>query len=437
MSENTRTAAAQSLLSIIEQGRSLDSVLAKRLAALDEKRDRAYVQELVYGVLRWYWRLRAQLEALLHRPLRKRDRDVEMLLLIGLYQLRYLSTARHAAVSETVAACEGLRKTWARGLVNATLRNAVRRNDELAAIGQTTIGSRTSHPGWFVNAVAADWPEHYESLLDANNERPPFTLRINRARTTRDDYIALLDEAGMTAARTVHSDCGISLDEPVPVDELPGFDAGLVSVQDEAAQLAASVLQCDGAGRVLDACAAPGGKTAHLLEQHPGAAIVAIDRVPARTERLEASLTRLRLTAEVHTADASRVEDWWDGVPFDRILIDAPCSGSGVIRRHPDIKHHRRADDIARLADQQGALLDSLWPLLGAGGKLVYATCSVLAAENDEVVHRFIDKTHTAAPDTIDAAWGLSTRYGRQVLTGSDNMDGFYYARLRRNDVNE
>ncbi len=433
MHRNTRSIAALALAAIIGRGRSLDRTLAETTQSLTDKRARAYVQELVYGVLRWYWRLEPQLGLLLKRPLRDRDRDIEMLLLVGLYQQQFLATATHAAVSETVAACHELHKPWARGLVNGTLRNALRESDRLAAAGNATLSGETSHPDWLIAALTADWPDAAPGLLAANNERPPLTLRVNARQSTRDAYRAELDAAGIAATPTRYATEGLQLVEPVPVDSLPGFDRGRVSVQDEAAQLAESVLQVPTGARVLDACAAPGGKAAHILERHPETQeLVALDNAPARVETLAATFARLGITATTRCADAADVDSWWDGTLFDRILIDAPCSGSGVIRRHPDIKHHRRPDDIARLATEQARLLDSLWPLLGPGGKLVYATCSVLRAENDNVIGPFLARTGDAVPDPIAAAWGSATLYGRQVLTGSDNMDGFYFTRLMR-----
>lgn len=433
MAKNTRSIAALALTAVIARGRSLDKTLVEATRNLTDKRAQAYVQELVYGVLRWYWRLTPQLEHLLKRPLRERDRDIEMLLLVGLYQQQFLATATHAAVSETVAACQELRKSWARGLINGTLRNALRERERLAELGSATPAGASSHPDWLITAFTADWPDAATALLAANNERPPLTLRVNARQGTREAYLAQLEAVGIAATPSRHAVDGLQLIDPVPVDSLPDFAHGRVSVQDEAAQLAMSVLEVPVAARVLDACAAPGGKAAHILERHPATReLVALDNAAARVVKLEATFARLGVDATTRCADAANVDSWWDGELFDRILIDAPCSGTGVIRRHPDIKHHRRPEDILRLADEQARLLDSLWPLLGPGGKLVYATCSVLRAENDSVIGAFLDRTEDAVPDPIATTWGATTLYGRQVLTGSDNMDGFYFARLMR-----
>ncbi len=381
--------------------------------------------------MRWYWNLIPQLRYLLRRPLRHRDQDVEMLLLIGLYQLFYLTTPTHAAVAATVSACDALHKTWAKGLVNATLRNAIRQRDDLKQTAAASISGRTAHPEWFINAVQKDWPDDWHAILAANNKHPPFTIRVNPQKNSREQYLDLLSKSGLTAHKTYYADQGITLEDPIPVAALPNFEKGSVSVQDEAAQLAAHLLELPMQGQVLDACAAPGGKTAHILETcSDQLKVVAIDQSKHRVARLEHTLRRLSLKACVHICDAATCENWWDGVKFDRILIDAPCTGSGVIRRRPDIKIHRELDDVNRLVEQQERLLNTLWPLLRPGGKLVYATCSLLNAENDGVISKFIASTNQARIDRIDAEWGTSTDYGRQIITGDMNMDGFYYARI-------
>jgi len=430
---NSRAIAASALATIVGNGISLDAALAEKLQTIDDQRDRAFVQELVYGVLRWYWRLLPQMQALVRRPLRERDRDIEMLLLIGLYQLQYLATPVHAAVSATVDGCAALRKPWARGLVNGALRNAARHPDLYAKTADAAPALATAHPDWIVRTIRQDWPAHWAAILDANNAHPPFTLRVNTGRMSRAAYLHLLAAAGLEASATTYAPEGIRLESAVPVDALPEFSSGAVSVQDEAAQLAVSVLQVPPRARVLDACAAPGGKSAHILEkQSEGVALVALDRSESRIERLRDSLRRLGLSATVVVADAADTGAWWDGVAFDRILIDAPCSGSGVIRRHPDIKLHRQPRDIEHMTETQSRLLAALWPLLAPGGKLVYSTCSIFKAENDQVVARFVSATDDAEIDPIEAEWGVASNYGRQIITGDEQMDGFYYARLRR-----
>ncbi|MDA0824633.1 MAG: 16S rRNA (cytosine(967)-C(5))-methyltransferase RsmB [Proteobacteria bacterium] len=431
MAADARSTAANVLALVIGNGKSLDVVLEKAFKLDVDTRDRAFIQELVYGVLRWYWRLQPQLQSLISRPLRDRDRDVEMLLMIGLYQLQYLSTPSHAAVSATVEACSTLKKPWAKGLINATLRNAIRKSDKLGLLASDSAAIEMAHPEWLVNLVRRDWPGHWQQLLAANNERPPFTLRINEQKISRDNYLKLLAEVGIAATKSAHSEQGVRLEIPVGIESLPDFDRGSVSIQDEAAQLAKTVLDLPSSGAILDACAAPGGKTAHILESGQ-LRVVALDRSAQRMSLLRQSMERLNLQAEIKVVDAIKVHDWWDGTQFDRILLDAPCSGSGVIRRHPDIKLHRRHADIANLAGQQLQLIQALWPLLKPGGKLVYATCSILRAENDEVIERFISAADAADLESIDVDWGVPTDFGRQTLTGDDHMDGFFYARLAK-----
>ena len=433
-SRNTKTppraAAAQALVQICINGRSLSRELPLHLRAINDARDRAFVQELVYGVTRWYWRLRAQLQFLQHHPMRKRDADVEMLVLVGLYQLRHLSTPPHAAVAATVDASAGLGKSWAKKLINATLRQALRRENELAEILAGSEVAQTAHPAWLVARLRADWPTQYAEICTVNNARPPLTIRVNPRRQTRESYLDLLRDVDIAAATTKYSPNGIRVREPIAAEALPEFGSGSVSIQDEAAQLARGVLQLESSQRVLDACAAPGGKAAHILESADKIGLVALDRAPQRLAKLEATLKRLALRAQTKCADAAAVSTWWDGSRFDRILLDAPCSGSGVIRRRPDIKIHRRADDVSELVHQQLRLLESLWPTLNSGGKLVYCTCSVFRAENDAVIRRFVDETQDARLDDINGKWGIRTCCGRQILCGDHDMDGFYYARI-------
>ncbi|HKJ22130.1 MAG TPA: 16S rRNA (cytosine(967)-C(5))-methyltransferase RsmB, partial [Gammaproteobacteria bacterium] len=276
------------------------------------------------------------------------------------------------------------------------------------------------------------WPDHWQAILSANNRHPPLSLRVNPHRATRGDYLERLHAQGMEARPIPHTDQGISLVRPVDALSLPGFADGACSVQDGAAQLAAPLLDARPGERVLDACCAPGGKTTHLLECQPRARVVALDKDPRRLETVRANLERLQLHAETIAADAADPHRWWDGQPFDRILLDTPCSATGVIRRHPDIKVLRRAADITALAATQQRLLDALWPLLRRGGMLLYTTCSVLKEENQDRIRAFIDTHPEARLETLRVVWGHALDQGRQVLPGDDDMDGFYYARLRK-----
>lgn len=430
---NTRARAARVVDGVLTGRRSLDAALADGLAAIADARDRALVQELAYGTLRWYFQLDAVLGALLNKPLKARDTDLRCLLLVGLYQLRHMSVPAHAAINETVQAARELDKAWATGLVNAVLRNVQRQQAALERVIAASDSARYAHPGWLIDRLRVDWPDDWQSVLQAGNRRPPFALRVNRRLYSRADYLALLQAQDIEAQPLAHASHGIRLDSPLPVDALPGFADGAVSVQDGAAQLAAPLLDLAPGQRVLDACAAPGGKTAHILESEPAlAGLTAIDIDAHRVQRIHAGLERLGLSAQVLTGDAAQPQHWWDGKSFDRILLDAPCSASGVIRRHPDIKLLRRPKDISALASRQAALLEAMWPLLSAGGMLLYTTCSILAEENDHQVERFLSVHADAECRIADMPWGRPGKHGRQLLSGEDDMDGFYFACMRK-----
>jgi len=430
-----RAEAAKAVNAVVAQGRSLDAVLGE----LDEQlnpADRPLLKMLCYGTLRHHFRLREDLRKLLERPLKARDSVIESLLAIGLFQLIDTRIPDHAAVSMTVEAARLLRRPKYAGLINAVLRNFLRQD-----IGRQEAGddeSRFNHPAWFIDALRADWPDDWQQILEANNDRAPMWLRVNQKRTTTTDYIdrlAQADDGHGVLSGFIHA---IRLAKPVPVAELPGFADGDVSVQDAAAQIAAPWLLMGGGSRILDACAAPGGKTGHLLElASPDSTLTAIELDPERLASIHENLERLRLDATVQAADASKPKEWWDGQPYDRILLDAPCSASGVIRRHPDIKLLRRASDIEALAGLQTRLLEALWPLLAPSGRLLYVTCSVLAAENDAVVGDFLARHSDAREDRVLPNYNIrdlmvEKTCGVQVLPGSQGLDGFYFACLER-----
>ena len=409
------------------------SLLAGQLQALDDPRQRALAQELTFGTLRWYYLLEAVLAKLLKQALKKQDRDIHALLLVGLYQLLLLHMTAHAAVNETVEAARFTGKSWAVNLVNAVLRNAQRRSQELLAGVQADPATRWSHPVWWVAKLRHDWPQHWQQVLEANNQRPPMVLRVNLLRSDCGDYLERLRVAGIAGRQLPGADAAVLLDEPVGVDRLPGFCDGLVSVQDGAAQLAAPQLELAAGQRVLDACAAPGGKTGHILEIAPQLEeLVAIDSAPRRVEKIRDNLSRLQLKATLVTADAADTEHWWNGRPFDRILLDAPCSASGVVRRHPDIKLLRRYDDLPELSQQQQRLLEALWPLLAPGGILLYVTCSVFCEENTLAVQAFMNRHADVSELPLAVDWGIAQPVGRQILPGEQGMDGFYFARLTK-----
>ena len=418
---------------VLDRGESLNSLLGPWLARLDDPRQRALAQELTFGTLRWCYRLETILNSLLRKPLKKKDGDVHALLLVGLYQLLFLEMPPHAAVSETVGAVRQLGKEWAAGLVNAVLRNAQRQHGALQQSVDGSASARWAHPDWWINRLQQDWQQDWQHILEASNQRPPMVLRVNASRTDRSSYLQKLKQAGIGAKASSIPDTAISLQEPVSVGSLPGFSSGLVSVQDAAAQLSASLLQLESRQRVLDACAAPGGKTAHMLESVPDlGAVVAIDNDARRLMKVRENLQRLQLAGELIAADAADPGSWWDGQLFDRILLDAPCSASGVVRRHPDIKLLREAADLQTLSQQQQRLLNALWPLLASGGILLYVTCSVFKRENSDVVRAFLDGHHDAAELPLPEQWGKSLAPGRQILPGEQGMDGFYFARLSK-----
>jgi 16S rRNA (cytosine967-C5)-methyltransferase len=430
---SVRASAARALGQVLGGGSSLNTVLPPALDRTDP-RDRGLLQELCHGVCRWHPQLQAWLDRLLARPLDPREHVIRALLFIGLYQLQHLRIPEHAAVAETVAAAHELRKPWAVGLTNAVLRAALRRRAELAEALETDPVACTAHPQWLLERLQQDWPDDWPAIVAANNARPPFTLRINQRVLDREEYRQRL-ATGRIAEPVAPVETALVLSEPVDPATLPGFAEGWASVQDAAAQLAAPLLEVEPGLRVLDACAAPGGKTGHLLECAPDVNLTALDQDAVRLERVRDNLTRLGLKARLVAGDARQPANWWNGVPYDRILLDAPCSATGVIRRHPDIKLLRRDSDIAALAGQQQILLVSLWPLLRPGGRLLYATCSVLRQENERVIANFLTAQLDAEEQPIIAPWGQPLRHGRQILPGEAGMDGFYYALLVKRDL--
>ena len=430
---NARATAAKTICRVVETGLTLDAAMAEYLPVIERRDDRGFVKELCFGTLRWYDQLEFLLGRYLDRPLKQRDGDIRTLILVGLYQLHHLGTPPHAAVSETVEATADLDKSWAKPLVNALLRRSQREFQRLRPELDRNPGARYSHPAWLIDRIKADWPDQWEAILQTNNQRPPQHLRVNLLRTTRENYLEDLERAGIRAQQIDLTPCGIQVPDPVDVDALPGFDDGRVSVQDAGAQLAAGLLDLQPGDLVLDACAAPGGKTAHIRETQPQiAGITALDVDEHRIARLHNTLSRLKLDATVIEADAARPDTWWDGCLFDRILLDAPCSATGVIRRHPDIKRLKIPEQGPALQATQSELLAALWPLLRPGGRLVYSTCSLLHDENDRVIETFLDNHPTANLETIRVEWGIASVYGRQLLPCLDNTDGFYYAVLTK-----
>jgi 16S rRNA (cytosine967-C5)-methyltransferase len=427
---NPRLAAAKALAAVLSGKASLNSSLPTQLDKVED-RDRGFTQDLAFGTARWQPRLSALAEKLLQKPFKAADADVEALLLVGLYQLLYTRVPAHAAIGETVGCADKLKKPWAKGLLNAVLRNAQRESETIFAELERDPVVRTAHPRWLQKSLKAFWPEQWEAICEANNAHPPMILRVNRRHHSRDAYLGLLTEVGIAATPCVYSRDGIILEAAADVRSLPGFAEGWISVQDEAAQLAADLLDLAPGQRVLDACCAPGGKTCHILEAESAlAGVVAVDLEAKRLVRVKENLERLGLNAELIAADGRDIEKWWDGKPFQRILLDAPCSATGVIRRHPDIKLTRQPDDIVALAQLQGELLDAMWKTLEVGGILLYATCSTLPTENTEVIAALLERTPGARELDLATAAGIKQPHGRQLLAQQGGHDGFYYAKL-------
>jgi 16S rRNA (cytosine967-C5)-methyltransferase len=433
---NPRALAARVVEQVVVRARYLDAALAETLTGLTraQARDAALIQEMTYGVLRWFHQLQVVAALFLAKPLKEKDQDLHALLLIGLYQLRHMRVPRHAAVKETVEAAVALKKPWAKNLLNACLRSYLREESRAQTAVAADPSATYSHPPWLIEKIRDDWPADWEAVLTAGNQRPPMVLRVNRRQHSREQYLARLASAGIAARALPLTQTAVVLEQPVAVNELPGFTRGEVSVQDAAAQFAAVLLDAQPGERVLDACAAPGGKTGHLLEHTPGLGeLVALDREPARVALIEENLARLGFTARTVAADAADPGPWWDGRAFDRVLLDVPCSATGVIRRHPDIKVRRRPDDLPRLLGTQAGLLDALWPLLKPGGKLLYVTCSILPDENEKQMQAFLARHPEAGEVTLPLGAGRARSSGRQILPGESDMDGFYYACMRKN----
>lgn len=411
---NSRLRATRILASLMQQHGSLASLL--------EPADEPLTRELCYGTCRRFYRLDAALSLLMDRPLKARDRDVQALLLIGLYQLEYLRIKPHAAVNETVSCTRALGKPWARGLVNGVLRQFQRRREHLWQQLDSQPEARWSHPRWMIDAIQTAWPTEWEAVLNANNQHPPMTLRVNTGRVSRQEYLARLAALDTGARAGLKTDTAVYLDSPVDARQLPGFAEGLCSVQDEASQRVAALLELDRGQRVLDACAAPGGKTTLLLEQQNGLDLLALDVEERRLDRVRDNLARSALTARLVRADVLEVPDWWDGQPFDRILLDAPCTATGILRRQPDIRLLRQPGDVARMTALQSRMLDALWQCLRPGGRLLYTTCSVLPAENSEQIAAFLQRHPDAQLQPVPD--------GHQQLPEDDGPDGFFYAPL-------
>jgi 16S rRNA (cytosine967-C5)-methyltransferase len=431
---SVRAAAAQILAKLLQGQGSLSSLLPAFTHQVAEA-DRALLQELCFGTCRYQPQLSAYIECLVDKPLRAKDSDIQALLLLGLYQLLHTRIPDHAALGETVEVTRTLKKPWATNLVNGVLRKFQRDKAKLDELLSRNLAFQTNHPAWLEGMLRKNWPQGFEELIAANNSHPPFSLRINTQKISRAEYLALLEDLNIEASSCDYSPYGIRLARACDPRKLPLFDEGIVSVQDEAAQLSADLLQLAPKLRVLDACCAPGGKTGHLLECEPSLQVTALDSDERRLGRVRENLARLNVSADIRCGDGTRTADWWDGEQFDRILLDAPCSATGIIRRHPDIKQLRTPEEISKLAELQSQLLRSLWPLLKPGGIMLYATCSIMPKENAQVIEAFVERQAQAECLEIDADWGIAQTYGRQLLPKVDGHDGFYYAQLRKSAI--
>lgn len=419
-----RVIAARVLDAVLQRGRSLKATLTAHLPSVEDPRDRALIEAIVMTALRQRVRFNAAIDAWLSKPLGARDAELRALLLVGFAQLE-LGLPAHAAVDATVESARALKRPHQAGLVNALLRRALRE-----PLPPTPAAAEW--PRWLAEQVRSDWPQHADAIFTASAQPAPMWLRVNRRVQSRDAYLAMLRDAGIEAQLDAALSDGLRLDAALPVHTLPGFEAGAVSVQDAAAQAVADALSPSPTARVLDACAAPGGKAAHLAERDASLQITALDVDARRVRRMQDAFTRLHLAIDARCADAAQPAAWWDGTPFDAILIDAPCSATGIVRRQPDVLLHRRDTDIATLAATQAHLLDALWPLLAVGGALVYATCSLLRSENAAQVEALLARTPDARLDPLDARFGRDTGFGHQRLPGDDGRDGFFCARLRK-----
>lgn len=431
MKVDTRALAARGLAEIALRGASLREVMQRDAPKLADPRDRALLMALLSEGARWWLRFDAAVDGLLEKSLRHKDPAVHALLVLGLVQLEILELQDYAAVAATVEAVRALKRPQLAGLVNAVLRRWQRERSSLLARLDAKAQTRHAHPQWLADALQRDWPAQAEAVMAADNGEPPLMLRVNRQRSERDALIEQLRATGYEAAAHPWLTDALVLPHSGDVTRMPGFEDGHFAVQDGAAQVAADLADLRDGLRVLDACAAPGGKACHLLER-ADIDLTALEFDAPRAERIRQNLMRLRLNAKVVIGDAGAPRGWWKGQPFDRILIDAPCSATGVLRRRPDVRLHRRESDIAAMHAQQRRILSALWPLLAPGGRLVYITCSVLRAENEAIVGELLAAQTDARVVPFSLPAGQPAAPGWQILPGDGDLDGMYYAVLQK-----
>ena len=421
---------------VIHGKHSLDRAIEQAHKDIDDN-EKPLLTNICYGTLRFYWELKAKIDQLLSQPLKKKDKIIENLLQSAIFQIDKTRIPDHAVVSQTVEASRKLNKGHFSSLINGILRTYLRSDRDIEKITEEII---FNHPNWMIEKIKQDWPLNWEQILKKNNDRAPMWLRVNQKKIETKKYLKqfLTDESKIEADNMQLNDYAICLKTPISVKYLPGFEEGYVSIQDGAAQLAVDVLLENKSGRILDACAAPGGKTAQLIENIDSTSTVtAIEMDSERAELINENLLRLGHSTEVIVDDASDIESWWDSIFFDLILLDAPCSSSGVIRRHPDIKHLRRKDDIYTFQKKQLKIISAIWKILAPKGRLLYVTCSIFKEENDEVMNQFLEKHDNVALQDLLLNNNIlekmiKTRYGYQLFPGTINTDGFYFSCLKK-----
>jgi len=435
---NPRLTALNWLIQVNE-GRSVNELLAIKPENLNPQ-EIAQAKNILFGCLRYFHQLKTITESLMDKPLKAKDLDVLLSVIIGLYQLNYLSTPDHAAISESVELVKKRKKNWATGLVNGLLRRYQRESESIESGLEKSVQFNYSHPGWMVKKIKNDWPTESDNIFQQNNLKAPMTLRVNTQKITRSDYIQKLSELEFAAIPNSLATDGVDLNSPCDVFQLPGFTEGEVTVQDGAPQLAVELLSLEGAKEILDGCAAPGGKTGHIIQRAPEAQVTAVELSESRAEKISQTLDRLGLKCDLQVSDFLETDNWWKGQMFDRILLDVPCSASGVIRRNPDIKLHRKSTDLKALCEIQYQMLEKAWAMLADDGVIVYATCSIFKQENQDQIERFVqqlseseDKYEFAQmPANIGQQLNTRASVGYQVLPGENNMDGFYLCGIKK-----
>ena len=428
---NIQSESAILINQVIQKNRSLKALLSTKKKL---NNNYALIQELCYGTLRWYFKLKLIAEKLLNTSLRNKDHDVFCLILIGIYQLHYLNIPPHSVVNATVDATEALKKPWGKGLINKLLRRFIREKDKVLAFTENNIEGRYAHPSWLIRFIEKAWPNHWESILTSNNARPPMIVRVNLTKISRELYLELLYKQNIFAKPLDFLPAAIQLEKPCSVYQLPGFNEGYCYIQDAAGQFAAYLLKLENNQTILDACAAPGSKTSHILEVNSCLkALIAIDNNKQRLSLINENITRLGLRKKILRcilADVTQLDQWKKKEIFDRILLDVPCSATGIIRRHPDIKLLRYPSDILKYQKKQLKLCNSVWPTLKTGGFLLYSTCSILPEENEKVIEQFLLTHDKVELFPIDIYGAIQLKYGVQLLSDQNCMDGFYYAML-------